>query len=180
MTATKRLVGADLVAAANGREPTTQLMISCGYSKVAKAKDGTLRTQVQQKAFFKALLLANSVVPAPERHKSQPPERPRSYVARASKANGSVVISTGYIREIGGDRDSIVKIVPLTVEADGVAGLQLLLIDEEEAAVLKAAVEAAGSEDGDEDEDDEAESPVNSGLLSAAVAAANAPLPVAV
>lgn len=180
-----RLTGAALSAAANGRPVDAQLLLECGYAKYAtNKKTGELQLSLSEKAFLKALLVANSITPAPERKTSAPPLRPRSYVVKPGKTNGAVVISVGYLREIGGDRDSFLKVVP-TAGENGVMELRLILISEEEAAEMKAQAEEADedAEDTDDAEDGDLDTPDEEGakaskLFNAVAAAQAAPVPV--
>lgn len=178
-SASTRLTGAELLERVRGKSPSNELAIACGYSKTVKGKDGTIKTAVQRTAFLTAITVASGATEAPERKRTAPPQRVRSYVAKSSGSNGSVVVSVGYLQEIGCERESFFKIIPLPATPGQAPGLTLQVITAEEAEALRAAVAA---EEGEEGEDDDApdEADDTSSLLAAAVAERSAALPVAV
>jgi len=172
-----KLVGQELLDFVAGREPTNEIITEAGYCKIVKDKaTHEPRTQVNKMAFLTALSEATGAIPTTKRSTAL---RPRSYMLKPSKTNGSLVISVGYLKEVGGTDGSYYKVSP-----DAESGAILLTIATEEETLAARALEALEAVDLPAPAcvpgANVVTAPAGSALLDASAAAAAAPLPVAV
>lgn len=180
-----KLVGQELLDFVAGREPTNEIITEAGYCKVVKDKTThEPRIQVNKMAFLTALSEATGAIPTTKRSTAL---RPRSYMLKPSKTNGSLVISVGYLKEVGGTDGSYYKVSP-----DAESGAILLTLASEEEAAAARALEALEASEPEPQGGEPAAAPAcvpganvvtapaGSALLDASAAAAAAPLPVAV
>jgi len=174
-----KLVGQELLDFVAGREPTNEIITEAGYCKIVKDKNThEPRIQVNKMAFLTALSEATGAIPTAKRSTVL---RPRSYMLKPSKTNGSLVISVGYLKEVGGTEGSYYKVSP-----DAESGAILLTLASEEEAAAARALEVLDAEPAPAAAPacvpgaNVVTAPAGSALLDASAAAAAAPLPVAV
>lgn len=102
---TTRLEGTDLLAYLEAAEEgltTAQLAQGAGYYKTFTSEDGSFKIQINEKPFLFATARAQGLLPALAANKPKNVTgKARAYRLKSAEKGGAVVVSGGYLEEIG-------------------------------------------------------------------------------
>jgi hypothetical protein len=101
-----RLTGPELLAYAQDNEgqPIDDLIKGAGYYREVTGEDGDVKIQINRQPFWQALAIAQGIVKvsAARTVSSGGKTRARKYRVKSNDKSGNIVITGGYLEEIGG------------------------------------------------------------------------------
>jgi hypothetical protein len=101
-----RLTGQELLTFAQANEglPIDELIKGAGYCREIVGDEGDVKIQINRQPFWQALAIAQGIVTVPSIKASPKTGKTRSkgYRVKSNDKSGNIVITGGYLNEIGG------------------------------------------------------------------------------